>query len=70
MLTHSHAYKVPSIARKNRRVDEEGLLSVPSNKQGLYNVCVCAHMCVCVHAQVSLQGAIRVGWVNGDDCGF
>lgn len=25
---------------------------------------------MCVHAQVSLRGAIRVGWVNGDVCGF
>lgn len=35
-------------------------------------MCVCTRMYVraCVHAQVSLRGAIRVGWVNGDVCGF
>lgn len=70
MHTISHAYAVHFIARKSGIADEEGLLSVPSNKQGLDNVCVHTYVCACVHAQVSLRGAIRVGWVNGDVCGF
>lgn len=64
---HPHWHEVPSVERKSRRKDEEGLLSVPSNKQGLYGAAVHmwprSHMCAwvaCVHAQVSLQEAF--GW--------
>lgn len=52
-LQRKRARTFTTMARKSEGADEEGLLSVPSNKQGLDNVraCLVTHVCmfVCAH---------------------